>query len=325
MSPLDIPVLHGATGKSPDEQETLTTAGAIQRILSAAGHRAELVRLGRDFEALRALAGRRPDVVFNLVDAVAGDGAAAAQVPGELEQMGIAFTGCGGRASLNCVSKPAMKRRMRANELPTPDWSMTGRDLAHLPRVIVKACHEHASIGMDAGSVIPGIRIVRELDARKRRFGTPFFAEAFVEGREFNLSLLDGPDGPEVLPPAEIAFVDFPADRPRIVDYDAKWTEGSFGFSHTPRRFDFPDEDALLLEYLRKLALRSWRVFGLAGYDRVDFRVDQRGRPWILEVNTNPCLAEDAGFAAAAARAGIGYADLITRILDVAMIRRRAA
>ena len=111
--------------------------------------------------------------------------------------------------------------------------------MQHLPQVIVKASVEHASIGMDAGSVVPGIRVVREVEDRARRFATPFFAEAYVEGREFNLSLLDGPHGPIVLPPAEIIFVDYPPDRPKIVDYDAKWVEGAFGFANTPRVFDF--------------------------------------------------------------------------------------
>ena len=134
-----------------------------------------------------------------------------------------------------------------------------------------------------------------------------------------------GPAGPEVLPPAEIAFTGYPEDRPKIVDYDAKWNPGMFGYDNTPRVFEFAEADTLLLEYLRSLALRCWRVFSLSGYARVDFRVDRGGKPWILEINTNPCLAPDAGFAAAASRAGIGYADLIARIVDAARPGRKAA
>lgn len=325
MSALTISVLHGATGKTPDEQETLATAETIREILTSAGHATQLVRLRRDMAALHALGEERPDLVFNLVDAIEGDGAAAAQVPGELERLGLSFTGCRSHASLACLSKPAMKRAMRMNELPTPDWSLTGRELAHLGQVIVKASHEHASIGMDARSVVPGIRVAREIEARTKRYKTPFFAEAYVDGREFNLSLLDGPNGAEVLPPAEIAFVDYPEGRPKIVDYDSKWVPGAFGFDNTPRVFEFANTDTLLLKYLRNLALRCWRVFALTGYARVDFRVDRTARPWILEVNTNPCLAPDAGFAAAAERAGLSYPDLVNRIVDAALPGRKAA
>ena len=59
--------------------------------------------------------------------------------------------------------------------------------------------------------------------------------------------------------------------------------------------------------------------FDLHGYARVDFRVDGEGRPWILEVNANPCLSPDAGFAAALARADIPFHDAVARILDDAL------
>src|SRR3546814_4317520 len=99
-----------------------------------------------------------------------------------------------------------------------------------------------------------------------------------------------------------ILFVDFPPGRPRIVDYEAKWAPESDAYANTPRRFDLAADDAALAAELSRLALDAWHLFGLAGYARVDFRVDAAGRPTILEVNLNPCLAPDAGFAAPAAR-----------------------
>src|SRR5690606_23295451 len=105
----------------------------------------------------------------------------------------------------------------------------------------------------------------------------------------------------------ETLFVGYPQDRPKIVDYEAKWAEDSFAYNNTPRRFDFGAEDTALVAELADLTLRAWRLFGLAGYARVDFRVDGDGRPWILEVNTNPCIAPDAGFFAAARQGGLTY------------------
>jgi D-alanine-D-alanine ligase len=103
---------------------------------------------------------------------------------------------------------------------------------------------------------------------------------------------------------------------PRIVDYRAKWDEAAFEYHHTPRRFDFDSTDSRLLERLKTLARQCWHYFGLAGYARVDFRVDHEGNPWILEINANPCLSPDAGFAAALEKAGIAYVDAIGRIID---------
>ena len=128
--------------------------------------------------------------------------------------------------------------------------------------------------------------------------------------------MLGGSRGPEVLPPAEIIFEGYTDAMPRIVDYRAKWDETAYAYHHTPRRFDFKPSDQSLLNHLEDLAIRCWHRFGLTGYARVDFRVDAAGAPWVLEVNANPCLSLDAGFAAALARAGIPYEGAIGRILD---------
>jgi D-alanine-D-alanine ligase len=86
--------------------------------------------------------------------------------------------------------------------------------------------------------------------------------------------------------------------------------------AHTPRRFDFPDGDQPLLEELKSLSLRAWNLFGLSGYARVDFRVDRSGKPWVLEINANPCISPDAGFVAAAEKAGMTYTQIIKAIVD---------
>lgn len=320
-----IAVLHGATMDRPDEVDTLRTAEAVEAALTGLGHRAEMVHLAPDMAAIGTLPARRPDLVFNLVEAIGGDAAAAAAVPAALDRLSLAYTGCGARATRACMSKIGTKRALGAAGLPTPEWSEDGGSLAHLHRVIVKPVSEHASLAIDATAVVPGRLAAEEVARRADRFGTPMFAEAFVEGREFNLSILDGPDGPEVLPPAETLFVGYPEGRPRIVDYEAKWEEDSFAYNNTPRRFDFGAEDRMLIDELKSLSLASWALFGLSGYARVDLRVDGAGRPFILEVNTNPCIAPDAGFFAAAARAGLSYPAMVARIVDAALARRTEA
>jgi D-alanine-D-alanine ligase len=72
---------------------------------------------------------------------------------------------------------------------------------------------------------------------------------------------------------------------------------------------------------MQDLAAATWRAFGLRGYARVDFRVDGDGTPWIIDVNTNPCISPDAGFAAAVRQAGLPYARAIGRILNAATAR----
>ncbi len=203
----------------------------------------------------------------------------------------------------------------------TPDPFVAGR-------FIIKAVWEHGSFGLRDDSIVEvagAEELRRHVEEQAARLGRECFAEQFIEGREFNLSLLTGgcrtdfqSVPPQVLPPAEIDFSAFPTGKPQIVGYEAKWDDASFEFHQTPRRFDFPPEDGPLLQRLTELARRCWEVFDLRGYVRVDFRVDGAGQPWILEINTNPCLSPDAGYAAALQRAEISYEDAMQRIVDEA-------
>ncbi len=187
-------------------------------------------------------------------------------------------------------------------------------------KYILKAVFEHASFQMDDDAVFAAAseEEIHERIARcEARWGRPFFAERFVDGREFNLSLLAG----AVLPPAEIDFSAFGGDRLPIVGYRAKFDAQSFEYHHTPRRFNFSPDDAPLLDELAQQAVACWRLFGLTGFARVDFRCDRQGRPTILEINANPCLERESGFAAALDQAGIGYDGGIQRLLDDAVVR----
>jgi D-alanine-D-alanine ligase len=155
-----------------------------------------------------------------------------------------------------------------------------------------------------------------EIRRRLGELGADAFAERYIDGREFNLSVLAGKDGPEVLPPAEIEFIGYGDERIRIVGYRAKWDENAYEYHHTPRRFSFGPEDGLLIRSLKRMAMRCWHLFGLRGYARVDYRVDRDGKPWILEINSNPCLSPDSGFTAATLQAGLRYEEVIGRIVE---------
>ena len=101
--------------------------------------------------------------------------------------------------------------------------------------------------------------------------------------------------------------------------HPAKWDESSFEYHHTPRQFEFPAADQALLAQLTEFAARAWHCLGLRGYARVDFRVDPAGRPWILEVNANPCLSPDAGFVAALRQTNLSFVSAIERIIHDAI------
>jgi D-alanine-D-alanine ligase len=238
-------------------------------------------------------------------------------IPALFDAVGLTYTGAHSDAWLETLSKVATKLKLKQKGLPAPEFSVDGAGLDPDSRFIVKAAWEHGSLGLDADSVVKGAEVARAIEERATRFGTAHFAEAYIEGREFNLALLETRGRARVLPIAEIVF-DGWGEGPRIVGYDAKWTPGSEAYTGTPRRFGLERSEPALAAKLETLALACWDLFNLTGYARVDFRVGAAGEPWILEVNVNPCLNPDAGYAAAAAEAGLSYPDLIGKIIDAA-------
>jgi D-alanine-D-alanine ligase len=174
-----------------------------------------------------------------------------------------------------------------------------------------------SAVVIESDSVSQIAELVRKREMETHR---PFFAEQFINGREFNLSVWGNES--EVLPPAEIDFSAFPAGKPHIVAHGAKWDSSSFEYHHTPRQFQFPAADATLLRRLCELTLECAQLFNLrGGYARIDFRCDADCQPWILEINSNPCLSPDAGFVAAAGQAGIEFDEAIRRLLEDALAR----
>lgn len=318
-----IPVVHASLADRPDEADTLIAAEAVRNALQNLGYDSEILALDLDFSPLEDLARRKPRAVFNLVEAVRGDATLAHLAPALLEHFDLPFTGSGLVAQLRTMSKLLTKQALIARGLPTTAWWTATDAVPPDERVIVKSVWEHASYGMDTGSVVSGREAIAEIRSRQARFGGEFFAERFLAGREFNVAILSGEDRPEVLPIQEILF-DIPDDqRPRIVDYEAKWDETSPAFHGTPRQFGLETREPQLAGRLAGMARECWQEFGLAGYARVDVRTDESGTPYILEVNTNPCLTPDAGFVATAAKAGLSYLDIIARILAAAMQRER--
>ncbi len=331
-----VAVLHNAVASDAPraEQDVLVQVDAVIDALQSLGHEAVPLPCTLDLAAARQrLEDISPDVAFNLVEALAGSDWLAILATALLDALQLPYTGTATAGLLLSNDKLLAKQWLTRAGLPTPAWLAAQANSTTDPklpapvfqanqRYIVKAVTEHASLGLDEASLIKAedeASLQASLEQMSAARRCRCFAEQYVDGREFNLSVLAGPKGPEVLPPAEIDFSAFPPGKARIVGASAKWEEASFEYVNTPRSFDFPGTDCDLLEQLGTLAGDCWQLFALGGYARVDFRVDTAGKPWILEINANPCLSPDAGFAAALAQASIPWETAVERILDDAV------
>jgi len=351
-------IIHDAldSNSRPDELDTVAQATAIAAALTRRGHNPEFLPVGLDLSALRRrLAAGDVDVVFNSMESLGGHGKLVASAALLVESLGIPLAGCRGGAIHLTTDKLSAKSLLAGAGLPTPPWTtLTALENGasfDLP-AILKSVWEHSSVGLDDQSIIPAEptmdaagsathrqRLAAGLRQRLPSLGGEGFAEAFVEGREIVVGVLPAACVPgamrparttacepaHVLPLSEIRFERWPKDRPRLVGYSAKWAETSPEAQQTVPTFEFPAADAPLLALLTALAGACWSLFDPAGAIRVDFRVDAAGRPWILEVNANPCLTPGAGFPRMLERAGLDYDGVIEALAATAIARRQRA
>ena len=311
-------------GSHPDQSDALVQAEAIGRALSDLGHESVDMTFSMDIkEFLKEIREAYPQLVFNLVESVEGHGRLIHFPASILDLLAIPYTGAQADGLYLTSNKILAKKILAGAGIPTPLYFSPGdlkkKSIPLTGLYIIKSVWEHASVGLEESSVLSvksSGQLLGEMEKRQDVLGGDCFAEQFIDGREFNLSILASQEGPEVLPAAEMRFIDYPPGKWKVVGYRAKWDDGSFESLHTQRSFEFAKSERPLLQNLGDMAKRCWHLFGLRGYARVDFRVDERNQPWVLEINANPCLSPDAGFVAAAAQAGLSYRQVVQRILQ---------
>jgi D-alanine-D-alanine ligase len=311
-------------GTHPDQSDALVQAEAIGRALGELGHESVDMTCSLDIKGfVKEIREAYPQLVFNLVESVDGHGRLIPFPASILDLLGVPYTGAPADALYLTSSKILAKKMLAGAGIPTPSYySPADLRMKSTPLggpYIIKSVWEHASVGLEESSVLSAKnsgQLLAEMEKRRDQLGGDCFAEQFIDGREFNLSILASQGGAEALPPAEMRFIDYPPGKWKVVGYRAKWDEGSFESSHTQRSFEFAKSERPLLQNLADMAKRCWQLFGLRGYARVDFRVDERNQPWVLEINANPCLSPDAGFVAAASQAGLSYRQVVERIVQ---------
>jgi len=310
------------------EAGVLAEVEAVSRALDKLHipHRAVGVR---QFEELPAvLSASDESVVFNLVEGFWTDTKLCNLVSTVIRSFGKACTGNDAHGLLLSLDKWQCKTLLAAAGIPTPRGLIVPpgrpiptRDLFEGP-YIVKPVETDASEGIDKNSIIPGPgKALRQAVQRIHdQMAQPALIEQFIDGRELNISVISRKGELEVLPLAEIDFSAFEAGRPRIVGYEAKWLENSFEYHHTPRIIPAPLPKRVA-DRVRELAAASCRALSCFEYCRVDFRLDQANQPYVLEINANPDISPDAGFAAAIQAAGMSYQAFVKLEIDNAVRR----
>lgn len=304
-----------------DEMEDIRTA------LDSLGFRTAIVNVSSDvYRLIDYLRTDAPDVIFNLVECIENDALQEMNVAALYDLLKIPYTGAGPLALGTALNKPRVKEILTYHGIRTPDYQVIREsDRIVLKEgmgfpLIVKPSHEDGSVGISDRSIV-----YNAADLRKQvryihaEFQQPALVEQYVDGRELNVAIL-GALTPEVLPVSEIDFSGLPDAMHRIVSYEAKWMHGTAAYEGTrgvcPAKLTARQEAEI-----RRTALTCFHLIGCRDYARVDFRLTPEGVPYVLEVNPNPDISANAGFARSSRAAGYSFPETVGKIVTSALER----
>lgn len=301
-------------GALADELDVLDQVEHIEKHLVELGISVYRKGITENFMSeVSLLSTEKPDFVFNLVESINNKGELIYFVPALLNLYSIPYSGNSLESIFLTTNKTICSKAMKDAGIRNPGLYKPSQYNLLEPgrKYIVKPIWEDGSQGITGESVFecrPGYE-----DKLKKLDDAHWFIEDFIDGREFNISILAGKEGPEVMPPAEIVFVNY-NNRPRIIDFKAKWEIDSFEYINTVREFPVNLSHKLATN-LKNAALACWHLFGLKGYVRVDVRTDNDENVFVIEINGNPCISPDGGFVAATAKAGYPFTEVLNRII----------
>jgi len=301
----------------PDELDVLVQVDFIEETLHKLGIETRKKGITNDFmREIAELSMEEDDFVFNLVESINNKGELCYFVPALLNMHNIPYTGNPVEAMFITTSKSLTSKTLKKAGINNPGGYEPSNHKKLIPgqRYIIKPVWEDGSLGITGESVFT---YTQEYGKKLEVFkDSHWIIEDYIDGREFNISVLAGKNGPEVMPPAEMVFHNFKDHQPKIVDFRAKWEEGTFEYENTVRNFPGEKLNPVLKEKIMSAAMSCWNVFGLRGYARVDMRIDKNDNPYVIEVNANPCLSPDSGVVAAITAAGIPFTTVVERIIN---------
>jgi D-alanine-D-alanine ligase len=298
--------------------------------LDSLGHHATLLAVGDRVQPIVAeLEAVQPELVFNLAESFGGKSALESNVAALLNLLGLRYTGSSPAGLMLAGDKGLTKKVLSFHTIQTPEFATVYRgsldwagDL-HFP-VIVKPPQEDASLGITSASVVHDLReLFGRIDALQSEYQQPVLVEQYIEGREFYVGVL-GNMHAEALPVIELDFSNFPEGVPRIASWEAKWGDDGRGsgeqFAGT--RSIFPEQlDPELGSRMQRIAVEAFDALRLRDYARIDLRVSGDGEIYVIEVNPNCYLERESEFARAARQSGLEYAQLIARVMELALAR----
>lgn len=299
--------------------------------LRGAGHEVKTLGIGSDLGLVRvAIEEFKPHVAFNLLEEFHGEAIYDQNVVSYLELQRVPYTGCNPRGIMLARDKAISKKVLTYHRIRVPDFVVFPmKQRIARPRrlefpLMVKSLVEESSFGIAQASLVRGDEALRErVLFVHEKIGTDAIVEQYIEGRELYVSLL-GDRRLTVLPVWELLFTRMPEETAHIATAKVKW-DFKYQEKHGIRSERAQNLPPALEERIRQVGKRVYRSLMLSGYARIDLRLTDDEKIYVLEANPNPQLAYGEDFAESAHAAGISYAELLVRIIRMALRRRNVA
>jgi len=316
-------ILYNKLSKKPkdDEADVIEQVNLVTAALKKLNYTVTTYQIDLNLKkAIQELQKINPDIVFNLAETIGNKGEFTFLATSVLNFLRVPYTGSPLIPMFHCSNKLLSKKELLRIGVKTPlGFSLDQLDqLKPTHKYILKPIWEEGSLELDEDCVFHGSdrEVIERIKQKSRHH---YFVEEFIEGREFNISILYSKNGPEVLPLAEMTFIDFPEGKPKMMGYTAKWDEKSFEYTHTRRTFQLSKSDGPLKNKLVGICKKCWNELGLKGYVRIDFRVTKKLEPLVIDINLNPCLSTSGGFMAASRKKRLTMEEVMVRILEDAL------
>jgi D-alanine-D-alanine ligase len=309
-------------GEADAIADVLEEVTAVNKALLDMGHIVNKIGLVPPLDKSKLLVQAMPvDIYFNLFEGFAGRPETESMMAAIMAVTGKPYTGSSPATLSLCLDKVRTKELLIATGVLTPGYQVFRQSepvsfKLKYP-VIVKPSAEDASHGVTQDSVVrEDNSLERQINKVCSGYGGVALVEEFIDGRELSATIM-GNQKPVVLSISEIVYT-LPPELPRVLTFASKWTPGDIYFDHTdpvcPAKID-----KVLWDHVAETSLKAYRLAGCCGYARVDMRIGDQGRAYVLEVNPNPDISLTSGAVRQAAAIGLSYAQFVDRIMKLAM------
>jgi len=310
-------------GLSDEEIAEWKTEYDVVAGLTNLGHDVRPLGVSSDLGVIRQSIVRwKPHIAFNLLEEFHGVAVYDQHVASFLELMKKPYTGCNPRGLLLSHDKALSKKILTYHRIAVPDFIVFPlRARVRRPRrlnfpLLVKSATEEASLGISQASIVYNDeKLLDRVAFVHDQLRTDALVEEYIDGRELYVGVL-GNKRLETFPIWEMLFTKMPEDVAHIATAKVKW-DHKYQAKHGILTEEAKNLPAGLENELPRLCKRIYRVLGMSGYARMDFRLSAEGKVYVLEANPNPNLAYGEDFAESAERAGIPYEQLLQRILNL--------